>query len=287
MTNDVESIQDANGSTLYTAFLNNKGRVVSDAFVRNADDAYYLDCHMDQATKLFKQLRMYRLKSAVTVDDLSNTHEVVWSHPASSSNDEGGALYVDPRLSDLGKRGIVEKESSDSNCAKKCGDVEYTALRTKLGVAEGSEIVSSIPLEFNLDWLNGINFRKGCYVGQELIARTHFRGIVRKRCVPCVLSVENDDDEDGHTVIDPGPVVVRRGNEEERQGKEKSVGKVLSSVTVPSPDGFERHGLAMIRLAYLKEANDLFIDSSGDDAVRVIPIVPTWWSLDDMDEQKE
>lgn len=46
----------------------------------------------------------------------------------------------------------------------------------------------SIPLEFNLDWLNGISFDKGCYLGQELIARTHFRGVIRKRLVPVFLS---------------------------------------------------------------------------------------------------
>ena len=64
----------------------------------------------------------------------------------------------------------------------------YDALRLALGVAEGGELAGELPLELNLDGLNAVSFAKGCYVGQELTSRTHFRGVVRKRAMPVTLA---------------------------------------------------------------------------------------------------
>ena len=68
----------------------------------------------------------------------------------------------------------------------------YNMLRLLHGALEGTEVDGVIPLECNLDWLNGVVFDKGCYLGQELTARTHFRGLLRKRCFPVVVTKSLD-----------------------------------------------------------------------------------------------
>ena len=68
-------------------------------------------------------------------------------------------------------------------------------LRLLHGALEGTEVDGVIPLECNLDWLNGVVFDKGCYLGQELTARTHYRGLLRKRCFPVVVRNNQSDTE--------------------------------------------------------------------------------------------
>jgi folate-binding protein YgfZ len=66
-------------------------------------------------------------------------------------------------------------------------------LRILHGALEGTEVDGIIPLESNIDWLNGVVFDKGCYLGQELTARTHYRGLLRKRCFPIVFANNSDE----------------------------------------------------------------------------------------------
>lgn len=100
-------------------------------------------------------------------------------------------LFVgDPRLNELGWRIFVPREKSNSFSPKDIAistESSYTKLRYALGVAEGVKELPSaacFPLESNGDYLHGISFHKGCYLGQELTARTHHTGVVRKRIMP-------------------------------------------------------------------------------------------------------
>ena len=108
-------------------------------------------------------------------------------------------LPIDPRTRMLGLRGIlpaaVAEALVDGNVdgAAKHGDSSershdeesasnlYKRFRYELGIGEGDELTGLLPLECNLHWLNAISLTKGCYVGQELVARTHFTGVIRKR----------------------------------------------------------------------------------------------------------
>lgn len=95
---------------------------------------------------------------------------------------------TDPRLPDLGQRVILPADHQPDGTP--VPDEVYTERRFRLGVAEGSSEIPSgaaLPLEYNLDALNGVSFSKGCYVGQELTARTHFQGVIRKRLMPLRL----------------------------------------------------------------------------------------------------
>ena len=129
-------------------------------------------------------------------------------------------LPPDPRLASLGLRGVLPRAvaealieggvemarthgrsgGSDADFRRVSGHVGEAAahrrLRYALGVAEGAELVGLLPLECNLAGLNAVSFEKGCYVGQELTARTHHRGVVRKRIVPVAFrALSGDSDE--------------------------------------------------------------------------------------------
>ena len=258
VTNDVNELT----SSQYAAFLNNKGRVVSDAILSMVSkDDYLIDCHSDQSKILTRQLKMYKLRSDVNVEDLSETHDVLWS----KDNIDVSAIsvYEDPRVPELGTRFVVPTSEHD--------DVEdaedYEDLRFRLGVAEGPEMSNSVPLEFNLDRLNGVSFRKGCYVGQELTARTHFRGVVRKRCMPCTIRNESQErSEDSPRVIKDSQT-------------NKKVGKLIS-IRNNSKDETSL-GLAMIRQEYFENRTTDSKWVLEDSAVEIVPTLPEWWVVDE------
>nr|KJB51941.1 hypothetical protein B456_008G239600 [Gossypium raimondii] len=108
---------------------------------------------------------------------------------ASHSSDVGWQWFKDPRLGCLGFRGIFPSGTMPPlvESDKETDEENYLMWRLEKGIAEGSTEIpkgEAIPLEYNFAGLNAISFDKGCYVGQELIARTHHRGVIRKRLLP-------------------------------------------------------------------------------------------------------
>jgi folate-binding protein YgfZ len=90
---------------------------------------------------------------------------------------------------ELGWRAVLPRGALPPGATSPVATSEsYDALRLSLGVAEGGELAGELPLELNLDGLDAVSFTKGCYVGQELTSRTHFRGVVRKRAMPVALA---------------------------------------------------------------------------------------------------
>jgi len=170
--------------------------------------------------------------------------------------------YKDPRLSTLGLRGIFA--SNPPPLVETGEEVEedyYLLWRLEQGVAEGSTEIpkgEAIPLEYNLAGLNAINFDKGCYVGQELVARTHHRGVIRKRLVP--LNFVKANGEEAQQAVTPGADVVDKKNG-------KKVGKVT---TVLGP-----RGLGLMRLDAVSKGGELCIENQDD--VQVKAIRPKWW----------
>ncbi|KAG9159699.1 hypothetical protein Leryth_017404 [Lithospermum erythrorhizon] len=117
------------------------------------------------------------------------------------SDNHGWRWYKDPRLDCLGFRGIFPSNITPPlvEADKETVEENYLLWRLEKGVAEGSLEIpkgEAIPLEYNLAGLNAISFDKGCYVGQELIARTHHRGVIRKRLVPVRFTDDNGNDMD-------------------------------------------------------------------------------------------
>lgn len=160
----------------YGALLSLNGRFLYDFFVVEEGDHWLIDVPADRSDEILKKLNLYKLKSDVCFE--KDDRQVSWS----LAKKENG--YKDPRHLDMGYR--FYRLSPDVRQANNREDafLEYTDHRIALGIPEGPlDLIydRSIILECNFIEMNAVSFTKGCYVGQELIARTHHLGAIRKR----------------------------------------------------------------------------------------------------------
>jgi folate-binding protein YgfZ len=176
----------------FGALLTPQGKILFDFLVfeapEDAGGGFFLDCLKAFAPDLVKRLGFYKLRAKVTVDDLSSTLAVVagWDD-APKPDEEAGLIADDPRLPALGWRAIVAAE--DAPALAPGGDLAraYHARRIALGVPEGGRDFlwsDAFPHEALMDQLGGVDFDKGCYVGQEVVSRMQHRGTARTRIVP-------------------------------------------------------------------------------------------------------
>ena len=198
ITNDLETITI--DRALFAGLLSPQGKVLFDFIITRkysavegqpdtAEDVYYLDVALDQAPALAKRLAMYKLRANAEIEDESETAQVLamWGDGPSFNCVLG---TPDPRLKDLGLRGIgskrfVKDDISCSTGAEVSADA-YHAHRIALGVPEGGKDYAwagAFPHEALFDQLNGVSFTKGCYVGQEIVSRMEHRGTARARIV--------------------------------------------------------------------------------------------------------
>lgn len=212
ITNNIEKLSD--NSALYSAFLTPQGKFLHDFFVIAQGDVVLLDCEADRATDLAKRLARYRLRAQVDIS-VADPGPVVAAafgdHPAdafSLPNRPGSArhqanaiVYVDPRLSALGVRIISATAIGLDNLMRDITHTpatpqDYDRWRLQLGIPDGSRdfrIEKSTLLEGNADHLNGVDWDKGCYLGQEPTARIHYRGLLKRRLVPFAVTGETPD----------------------------------------------------------------------------------------------
>ncbi len=180
ITNDVDKL--ANGRGLYAALLTPQGKFLHDFFLIEKDDIIYLDCEAERMPDLFRRLLMYRLRSNVEIIDQSETYNVVTSPEPLPDKD---ISYPDPRHTQMGFRAITKNGNENGP------DKTYHERRIKLGIAEGTYDFlpeKSTILEGHFEEINGVDFKKGCYVGQEVIARMKYRGKIKKQMLPVTLS---------------------------------------------------------------------------------------------------
>ncbi len=187
ITNDVEALTP--GEARYAALLTPQGKVSADFLVADRSsagaDRFLLDCPLDRAPDLALALTRYRLRAKVRIADLSATLGVLASWPEPPANP--GAAYRDPRHPALGYRSIVDRSSFKSDAADVEAATAYTAHRIACAVPAGGldfTYGDAFPHDANLDRLNGVDFGKGCYIGQEVVSRVHHRGTARKRIEP-------------------------------------------------------------------------------------------------------
>lgn len=173
------------GEARYAALLSSQGKLLFDFFVvpaiKGAGTACLLDCPRERIPDLVKKLNFHKLRAPVTIEDRSAALCVaaVWGQPVPPAFD--GIAFIDPRSADVGWRLIASP--SELGFATTPEDV-YEAHRTALGVPKGGiDFVygDTFVHDADLDWLNGVDFQKGCYPGQEVVARVHFRKSARKR----------------------------------------------------------------------------------------------------------
>jgi tRNA-modifying protein YgfZ len=189
LTNDVEGLEP--GEARYAALLTPQGKILFDMLVVRVPfetgPAFRLDCAAAQSADLAKRLGFYKLRAKVSVADASLDCGVVavWDDKPGP----GAIVYADPRASRLGWRVIMPRAEAEA-----IGEADlpaYERLRIRSGVPKGGidfAYADAFPHDADLDLLNGVDFRKGCYVGQEVVARMKHRGTIRKRVVRVTLS---------------------------------------------------------------------------------------------------
>jgi folate-binding protein YgfZ len=166
------------GKPIFSALLTPQGKYLYDFFVIPEENVFLLDVEAERAKDLITTLTRFRIRGDVTFENLSDTHHVfaMW--------DGEGIGYADPRHPALGTRLILPDGRMPQPNAD---ESEYKELRYSLGIAEGSHEItagSATLLEINFDALHGVSFDKGCYMGQELTARTHYRALIKRRYMP-------------------------------------------------------------------------------------------------------
>ncbi|PQK12125.1 hypothetical protein BB8028_0003g07430 [Beauveria bassiana] len=199
----------------YAGFLNATGRVMHDTFIYpfrggggsllGSDDGFLVEADASQTARLEKYIKRYKLRAKVSVRSLAPDEVSVWQ----AWDDNGGIDTLslpsgadsrvitlrDPRAPAMGHR-ILQLGGGGGGGAPDIIGVErasedaYTIRRYLQGVPEGQEELlreQALPLESNMEHMHGVDFHKGCYVGQELTIRTKHRGVVRKRILPCMV----------------------------------------------------------------------------------------------------
>ncbi|KAM3962447.1 putative transferase CAF17 homolog, mitochondrial [Aphomia sociella] len=272
ITNDMRHFEEG-ARSMYAMFLNNKGRVLYDTLIHKwNDEAFMIECDKNVLSMLHKHLKIYRLKRLVDIEDVSD-HFRLWV--LVSANEKADKIidpksevdiYKDPRLSDLGYRVLSSNSIKDTQLVEIIGnDVKieqnengYKYLRYKLGVSEGADDLppaSSFPLEVNCDYLHGVSFHKGCYIGQELTARVHHTGVVRKRIMPLKFK------ETINELIEKDTTISIAGQTKSNVGKLRSY--------------FQDYGLGLVRIKEALDAKNLTISKHTIEVVK-----PTWWPIE-------
>jgi folate-binding protein YgfZ len=265
VSNDVEKVGPA--TARYAALLTAQGKYLHDFIIVEASESLWLDAEAGRIADLKKRLSIYRLRAKVSLDerpDLAVAAVFGEGAPAALglSGKPGlvrqfasGVALVDPRLAALGVRIVLPRETAravlaDAGLAETNFEA-YDRLRLSLGIPDGSRdlvLEKSILLEAGFDELNGIDWEKGCYVGQELTARTKYRGLIKRRLVPVEIQ---------GLPPTPGTIVTADGHE---------VGEMRSS-----RDGL---GLALLRLAPVLSRKHLMAEGAT-----LIPRQPEWMNL--------
>ena len=194
ISNDIAKVRG--GAAVHAALLSPQGKYLFDFFIIACGDALWLDCEAAGRDALRRRLAMYRLRAKVAIDDgLTNEVYAVIGRgaAAAASRIDRGLAFADPRIAALGARLLIEpgeRAALEAAGLRQGSRADYDALRIGLGVPDGSRDLiaeKSFLLENGFEALEGVDFEKGCYVGQEVTARMKHRNLVRKRLVPVYI----------------------------------------------------------------------------------------------------
>jgi len=250
------------GEARFCALLSPQGKIIADFIVVEAPaqdgGGFFLDVPRAVAKPLLDKLNLYKLRSRLIVGDSSGTLGVfaAWDGEGVATP-AFGLCYADPRLPALGLRAILPPQRA-ADAATALGAVlvdasEYEGHRIALGIPQGGvdfQYGDAFPHEADMDQLGGVDFTKGCYVGQEVVSRMEHRGSARTRTLPVRY--------DGAVPPPAGTAITAGG---------RQIGAMGSAAT--------GRGLALLRLDRVAEAM-----SRGEallaDGVPIRPIKPDW-----------
>lgn len=266
VSNDVAKISAERA--IYASLLTAQGRFLHDFFMAELEGAVVLDAEAARLDDLRKRLTLYRLRAKVALTAATDRLAVVAlfgdgalaalglpDEPGRTVPFAGGIAFVDPRLARLGARAVVPRASIEKITAlgfAAAGGTDYDAMRLALGVPDGSRdlpVEKALLLENGFDELHGVDWQKGCYVGQEVTARMKYRSLVRKRLTTVRIEGETPP---------PGTPVLLDGEE---------AGEMRTALG--------SRGLALLRLDMVERA-----DREGRPltagAASLTPIKPAW-----------
>jgi tRNA-modifying protein YgfZ len=190
LTNDVERLHPSEAR--YAALLTPQGKILFDMILVRArceEPSYLIDCAATQAADLAKRLGFYKLRAKVAIVNESADRAVVALWGSEPAGVDEGVLYADPRDPRLGWRAILPRPTAAAFGSEPLN--EYEGLRIAVGAPKGGldfAYGDAFPHDANLDLLHGVDFDKGCYVGQEVVSRMKHRGTARKRIARVKLS---------------------------------------------------------------------------------------------------
>ena len=170
ITNDINKIK--NGNIIYSAMLNPQGRFLYDFFIFENDQKIFLDCSSFRSDELLKKLFFYKLRSDVAIN-LNKEISIVLNFDYKN--------FKDPRFNSKYSRSYIKNDEIENYQLE--DESNYHIERYNNKIAEGEYDLfydKSFILEYGFNNMNAIDFGKGCYVGQEVVARTHYRGEIRK-----------------------------------------------------------------------------------------------------------
>jgi len=267
VSNDVERIGPE--QALYAALLTAQGKYLHDFMMIEFGGALWLEAETGRLSELKRRLSIYRLRAKTMLDERPELAVAaafgegaraamnLSEEPGAARPFASGVAFVDPRLAALGVRCILPRtdirQALEGTGLEEAGFAAYDRLRLELGIPDGGRDLvpeKSILLEAGFDELNGVDWQKGCYIGQELTARTKYRGLIRKRLMPVKI--------DGPAPT-PGTIVTADG---------RDVGEMRSS-----RDGL---GLALLRIEPVVEGKRL---KAGN--ATLLATKPGWMRLAD------
>jgi tRNA-modifying protein YgfZ len=245
------------GTARFCALLTPQGKIIADFFVVEAPPqdggGFFLDTPRALIATLLERLNLYKLRAKVLIEDLSEVLGVlaIWDGAAAAKY---GLCYDDPRLSALGMRSMMPPHRAAGAAAELGAALvaaeEYEAHRIALGIPRGGidfAYGDAFPHETDMDQLGGIDFAKGCYVGQEVVSRIEHRGTARTRAVPIRY--------DG--AAPPSGAAITAGG--------RQVGAVGSAM--------RGRGIALLRLDRVAEASGDALDAGG---IAIHIVKPDW-----------
>ena len=209
ITNDINKVSDHN--SCFASLLNPQGKFLFEFLVIQHKKGYFIDCEKNQINELFKQLSLYKLRSSVQILNLSNEFVVAALSYEKFKSMEGSKdqlgftlkyredpILLDPRNKKLGARLVINLEklylSLKKLDLKSTKQEEYYNLSFELGIAQQNtdKLKNKIfGIECNFDELNAIDFKKGCYIGQENTSRIKLKNKLTKRLLP-IKVIEGD-----------------------------------------------------------------------------------------------
>lgn len=270
ISNDIDKV----GATraIYTSLLTPQGKFLHDFFIAELatdeePDALVIECEAGRQADLERRLTFYKLRADVSFTDLTERYGVtaligkeafaavgLGEKTGTATGFGGGVVFADARLAAMGARAILPQGTGEvalNEAGFASGERSaYEHLRLEHGLPDGSRdiiVEKFFPLECGLEELNGIDYDKGCYVGQELTARTHHRGTIKKRLMR--VDVEGPLPEPGTPILADG----------------KKAGEIRT--------GRDGKAIAMIRLEYMEAAAGGAL-SAGE--AQITPVKPAW-----------